>query len=94
MDKLRSFSINPSNPKNVQIPFLVFIAMDALLGRVDVAQLSAEENVIYKYVCDAIAKKKGSITNRQAFAAIAHAQEESEKQAALDNYLNTKRLNK
>ena len=92
-DYLLSFSNNPKNPKNIQIPFVTFIAIAKiweLMQSEAMRVLSDEEKAIYKDIYNELSGKKGRIASRNAYSAIAHAQTPDEKEAAYKAYLATK----
>lgn len=87
---LRNFESNPQNPKKVQIPFTILMAMDMLLQEIEPGRLSDDGQNIYNIVRTALDEKKNRVRNRQAYTAIIHAQDEDDKQAAFINYCATK----
>jgi len=93
MEYLRSFAQNPQNPKNIQLPFITFLAIEAIVGAMDKKNLTSEGREVFDFVLTEIVNKKSSIRNRQAFSEIIHAGEnKTDKQAALQNYIATKKL--
>ena len=90
MNELRNFANNPQNPKNIQISFIVFLAVEMLLAKINENQLTDDEILTLKFACKEIKNKKSKILNRQTFTAIVQAQTEDEKQAAYENYRLTK----
>ena len=91
-DIINSFTSNPQNPNSVQMPADIFIALDLLLGEVDISTLSDEGASLHPVVCWWIDSKKNSIRSRQAYAGMVHARTGEEKQEAYENYRNTKEL--
>jgi len=92
LDIIRSFADNPQNPKNVQMPVEIFLSIDLLLSEVTTPTLSDEGADLYTNVRRWINDKKNSTRNRQAYRGIVRAQTNEEKQAAYENYHNTKAL--
>ena len=92
MQHLHNFVNNPQNPKFVKVPFITFLAMGELFNHIDPNNLSADEMGMYNQALDEIDSKKNAIRNRQAFAGVVQAQTQEEKEAAFENYKNTRDL--
>ena len=95
MEMIRRWASNPANPKNVQIPLTLFLALEGFLGKIDPSTLTFDEVAAYELAHRGVKEKKDSIRNRQAYSAVIHAgKNEDDRKTALNNYLNTKQLGK
>jgi len=94
MEYINSLTNNPLNPKNVQIPFGVFLAAEQFIQKINTSNMSTDELRAYKYLQSALMNKKSRILNRQSFTEIISAKTPAEKEDALQNYRETKRLYK
>jgi len=90
MEFLRAVMNNAQNPKNVQIPFAVFLAVEKFISRIDASALANDDKQAHEYVTSELAGKKSRIVSRQAYKAIVHAQTPEEKQAAFAEYQATR----
>jgi len=91
-DYLKHIVSNSQNPKNIKISFVLFMAIDLLLERLETNNLTQDELLILMHVTSEMGKKKDSIRERQAYNGIVNATTSAEKQAAFENYQNTKQL--
>ena len=92
MDFIRAIINNPQNPKNIQIPYAVFMAVERFIGQIDTTTLTDDEKTAHEYVRQELTNKKSRIVNRQTYTAIIQAQTPEEKQTAYENYRATKEL--
>ena len=100
LDSLRRWRDNPANPKNIQIPFALLIGMEWVLEDMEkilqnqpsgTKEASEDDRAFYAFLLQEIKEKKAKIRNRQEYANVVKAPK-GEKQAALDNYHNAKKL--
>jgi len=92
MNFLNSIQNNPQYPKNVQIPISVFVAIERLWGR-DINTLTNEEKEAFDFVHSSLVDKKNRIRSNQTFKQeVLPAQTQKQKQAAYENWNQTKRL--
>lgn len=94
MEMLRSWGNNPANPKNIQIPLMVFIGLEAFLNTISQETLTQDEKAAYVYLQKEIRCKKSRILNRQTYTKVIQAgSNEDNRKTALQNYFHTKQVN-
>jgi len=85
-DFMRALKANPKNPKNVKIPFTIFMAMSKFMEMLCPSSLTDDEKTIYQDVCEFMTDKKSRIVCRQAYEQLIQAKTPDEKNIAYMNY--------
>ena len=92
IEVIRRWRDNPGSPQNVLIPFFVLIGMEMFLNSIDAGSLTDDDKAAYDLIRREILSKKDRVRNRQAYTEFMRSSK-SDKQAALDCYINTKKIN-
>ena len=91
-EMLENWTSDPKNPKNIQMPFRFLIAVWIFLKMINPNNLSEADKEVYEWVMAEIKNKRTKIINRKNYAAVANAFTLSEKEEALENYLEMKNM--
>ena len=92
MESLCRWRDNPANPKNIQIPFYLLVAMKMVLEMIDKNTLSDDEKAVHELLRREIEDKERRIANRLEYTEVVRTPK-GEKQAALDTYHKAKKFN-
>lgn len=80
------------NPKNIQISYELFFKTYLFLKSIDKNSLTEEMQKDYDFMLHGFCEKRSKIRNRMTYSEIVMAQNENERETAVNNYLSTKEM--
>jgi hypothetical protein len=87
------FQEETMSSKNVQIPYDLFLSIYHIFNDIDPETLPESTKRNFQKAHMRVKDKAAAIRNREAFTEVKHSGNKEEREQALENYINTKKMN-